>query len=304
MRSFKQFAEDGAAGVGTGVAGVAGAGDDKNTVPVSKKMQKKYVAAAMGEQNDPDSQQQREKSKMSADVKQRKNADLVRTQTVQKHTLDRRASVLGPHSETPAVKAPSSGVSNRVGPQNPRKITGAVNMESFANFHKKNTKIKASTSSVGPQTFMTKENLDEATVTGNPGYGYHGNIEARDDKERDKRYSAAHTYLKKFFGERGHLQDAKQPNTMVKHFLDSPHGRHLAHSKMSEKDVENRFSTFKKTYDPKMHEQTVKEDTVKNQKELIAANSKTAEDPTGFAQSTKGRLIDIGNQVLNKKKVK
>ena len=73
---------------------------------------------------------------------------------------------------------------------------------------------------------------------------------------------------------------------------------------MSEKDVENRFSTFKKTYDPKMHEQTVKEDTVKNQKELIAANSKTAEDPTGFAQSTKGRLIDIGNQVLNKKKVK
>ena len=72
MKSFKQFAEDGAAGVGTGVAGVAGAGDDKNTVPVSKKMQKKYVAAAMGEQNDPDSQQQREKSKMSADVKQRK----------------------------------------------------------------------------------------------------------------------------------------------------------------------------------------------------------------------------------------
>lgn len=202
MKSFKQFAEDGAAGVGTGVAGVAGAGDDKNTVPVSKKMQKKYVAAAMGEQNDPDSQQQREKSKMSADVKQRKNADLIRTQTVQKHTLDRRASVLGPHSETPAVKAPSSGVSNRVGPQNPRKITGAVNMESFANFHKKNTKIKATASGVGPQTFMTKE------------------------------------------------------------------------------------------------------DTVKNQKELIAANSKTAEDPTGFAQSTKGRLIDIGNQVLNKKKVK
>jgi hypothetical protein len=202
MKSFKQFAEDGAAGVGTGVAGVAGAGDDKNTVPVSKKMQKKYVAAAMGEQNDPDSQQQREKSKMSADVKQRKNADLVRTQTVQKHTLDRRASVLGPHSETPAVKAPSSGVSNRVGPQNPRKITGAVNMESFAKFHEKNTKIKASTSNVGPQTFMTKE------------------------------------------------------------------------------------------------------DTVKNQKELIAANSKTAENPTGFASSTKGRLIDIGNQILNKKKVK
>ena len=203
MKSFKQFAEDGgAAGVGTGVAGVAGAGDDKNTVPVSKKMQKKYVAAAMGEQNDPDSQQQSEKSKMSADLRQRRNTDLVRTQTVQKHTLDRRAALLGPHSETPAVKAPSSGVSNRVGPQNPRKITGAVNMESFANFHKKNTKIKASDSSVGPQTFMAKE------------------------------------------------------------------------------------------------------DTVKNQKEVIAANSKTAENPTGFAKSTKGRLINIGNQVLNKQKAK
>lgn len=30
-------------------------------------------------------------------------------------------------------------------------------MESFANFHKKNTKIKAADSSVGPQTFMAKE---------------------------------------------------------------------------------------------------------------------------------------------------
>jgi hypothetical protein len=242
MKSFKQFAEDGgAAGVGTGVAGVAGAGDDKNTVPVSKKMQKKYVAAAMGEQNDPDTQQQREKSKMSADVKQRKNADLVRTQTVQKHTLDRRASVLGPHSETPAVKAPSSGVSNRVGPQNPRKITGAVNMESFANFHKKNTKIKASDSGVGPQNFMTKENW--VVKKGTEVVSKH---KSKDDA------------------------DVKA----MKHPL----------YKVSADDV--------------------KEDTVKNQKELIASNSKTAENPTGFAKSTKGRLIDIGNQVLNKQKDK
>lgn len=102
----------------------------------------------------------------------------------------------------PETKAPSSGVSNRVGPQNPRKITGAVNMESFAKFHMKTSKIKAADSSVGPQTFMTKE------------------------------------------------------------------------------------------------------DTLRAQKEIIGQNSKTDENPTGFTKSIKGRLIDIGNQVLNKQKEK
>jgi hypothetical protein len=181
---------------------------------------------------------------MSADVRQRKNADLVRTQTVQKHTLDRRAAVLGPHSEIPAVKAPSSGVSNRVGPQNPqnpRKITGAVNMESFAKFHEKNTKIKATASGVGPQTFMTKENW--VVMKGTEVVSKH---KSKDDA------------------------DVKA----MKHPLH------------------------------KVRADDVKEDTVKNQKELVTSNSKTAENPTGFAKSTKGRLIDIGNQVLNNKKAK
>jgi len=125
----------------------------------------------------------------------------------------------------------------------------------------------------GAEQVEEAKDIQEASVTGNPGYGngYHGNIEARDDKERDKRYSAAHTYLKKFLGERGHLKDAKQPNKMVKHFLDSPHGRHLANSKMSEKDVEHRFTTFKKVYDPSMHEETSLDEAKVDHREFATA---------------------------------
>lgn len=167
MKSFVQYREDAGGAGGVGAVGAASGGAIATTTtagiktsvenpPMGKKAQKKYVAKAIGEQNDPDSLEQRQKSKMSSDVRVRRNADLVRTQSRQKHELDRRAGLLGAHTETPAVKAPSSGVSNRVGPQNPRKITGAVNMESFAQFHKKNAKPKAG-SGVGPQAFMTKE---------------------------------------------------------------------------------------------------------------------------------------------------
>jgi hypothetical protein len=38
MKKFVQFMED---GIATGVAGVAGAGDDNTTVPVSVKLQKR-----------------------------------------------------------------------------------------------------------------------------------------------------------------------------------------------------------------------------------------------------------------------
>ncbi len=310
MKSFKQFAEDGAAAVATSTGGVSGAGDNPTkTVPVSKKMQKKYT---IGEQNDPDTQQQSEKSKMSSDVRQRKNAGLVRTQTVQKHTLDRRAEVLGPHSETPAVKAPSSGVSNRVGPQNPRKLTGVINMESFAQFNK--NKVKA-TAVVAPQIFTTKEEveLDEAAKSGNLTYGYHGTINADDDADRSKKYSAAHNQAKRLLNAYGHLQDARRPNVMVKHFLDSTHGRHIAdiHNYNSRPDAANkeilsRFAHFKKKYDPKdfREETSVVEDTLRAQKEITTSNSKTDENPTGFAKNGKDRFLTIGNQVLNKQKEK
>ena len=105
---------------------------------------------------------------------------------------------------------------------------------------------------------LPEENeLDEAltrVTSSNKGYGYHGNVEARDDAERDKRYSAMHRYAKKLVGDAGHLQDAKKPNVMVKHFLDSAHGRHIADSP-TDKNITSRFSHFKKSYDSAMHEE-------------------------------------------------
>jgi hypothetical protein len=91
-------------------------------------------------------------------------------------------------------------------------------------------------------------------TSGNKGYGYHGTVEARDDAEKDKRYSAMHRYAKKLVGDAGHLSDAKKPNVMVKHFLDSPHGRHIADSP-TDKNITSRFSEFKKSYKPEMHEE-------------------------------------------------
>lgn len=102
-----------------------------------------------------------------------------------------------------------------------------------------------------------KKGLDEAltrVTSGNKGYGYHGTVEARDDAEKDKRYSAMHRYAKKLVGDAGHLQDAKKPNVMVKHFLDSPHGRHIADNP-TDKNITSRFSEFKKKYKPEMHEE-------------------------------------------------
>jgi len=98
-----------------------------------------------------------------------------------------------------------------------------------------------------------KEALTRVT-SGNKGYGYHGTVEARDDAEKDKRYSAMHRYAKKLVGDAGHLQDAKKPNVMVKHFLDSPHGRHIADNP-TDKNITSRFSEFKKKYKPEMHEE-------------------------------------------------
>jgi hypothetical protein len=103
-----------------------------------------------------------------------------------------------------------------------------------------------------------KKGLDEAltrVTSGNKGYGYHGTVEARDDAEKDKRYSAMHRYAKKLVGDAGHLSDAKKPNVMVKHFLDSAHGRHIADNP-TDKNITSRFSEFKKKYNPAMHEET------------------------------------------------
>jgi hypothetical protein len=63
-----------------------------------------------------------------------------------------------------------------------------------------------------------------------------------------------HTKVKKLAHAAGHLSDAKKPNVMVKHFLDSAHGRHIA-SDDSETNIKSRFKHFAKSYDPAMHEE-------------------------------------------------
>lgn len=187
MKSFRQYQEDsgGAGGAPVVVAAstgsvtggqvvatgnVSGAGDNPDkTVPVSKKKQKEYVSAVKEQNSHPDSDQQRLKSSFRTPEEQiRRNMGLVRRDPLPAHKLDDKASQLKPYGSQSAVKAPGSGVPNRVGPQNPsiqqRRITGAVNMESFAEFHKK-SKIKPGTG-VGPLAFMTKEEADvnEGTV--------------------------------------------------------------------------------------------------------------------------------------------
>jgi hypothetical protein len=127
--------------------------------------------------------------------------------------------------------------------------------------------------------------LDEAltrVTSGNKGYGYHGTVEARDDAEKDKRYSAMHRYAKKLVGDAGHLQDAKKPNVMVKHFLDSPHGRHIADNP-TDKNITSRFSEFKKKYKPEMHEEVEIEEGVTNP-EIKKAYADLIKTPSGSSE--------------------
>ena len=92
--------------------------------------------------------------------------------------------------------------------------------------------------------------MEEAATSDNTGYGkgYHGNIGGD-----DKKYSSMHTKVKGLVGAAGHLSDVKKPNVMIKHFLDSTHGRHIA-DQPSDSNITSRFKKFKNTYNPEMHE--------------------------------------------------
>lgn len=95
------------------------------------------------------------------------------------------------------------------------------------------------------QVHKEEAELDEAVESGNKGYGYHGQ---HDSETADKKYSAMHAKVKKVAGEAGHLRDAKKPNVMVKHYLDSRHGRHLAGNEHDHEYIKKDFGKFKKSY--------------------------------------------------------
>jgi hypothetical protein len=271
MKSFKEYQEDaggaggaaavGAAATGTVTAGVSGTGDNPDkTVPVFRKKQKQYTS----EQNDPNSVEQTSKYKATpASVRQRVTRHRIANERETEHSLRKRAAIV---SNIPNVGTVPSSKST------PRRITGSVNMESFVDFRKK-SKIKAG-SGVGPQTFMTKESVQSGNLT----YGYHGTVDAKDDADRAKKYSKMHKMVKKLAHAAGHMHDVKKPNVMVKHFLDSPHGRHIADNPTNQ-NIISRFGHFKKSYDPSLHE-----DTVEHQKITTAQNATTSKNPTGFVK--------------------
>lgn len=106
--------------------------------------------------------------------------------------------------------------------------------------------VKANQRRIG-MNLATKK-LGEAVTTDNEGHGYHGTV-GGNHEERTKKYAAMHAHVKKLVGAAGHLRDARQPNQMVKHFLDSPHGRHVADNP-TDSTIKSHFAYFKKKYKP------------------------------------------------------
>jgi hypothetical protein len=91
-----------------------------------------------------------------------------------------------------------------------------------------------------------------------------------------------HRYAKKLVGDAGHLQDAKKPNVMVKHFLDSAHGRHIADNP-TDKNITSRFAHFKKSYNPAMHEEVEIDEGVTNP-EIKKAYADLIKTPGGSSE--------------------
>jgi len=138
--------------------------------------------------------------------------------------------------------------------------------------------------------------LDEAAIkTGNEGHGYHGNVDAKDDAERAKKYSAMHAKVKNLVGSAGHLKDAKNPNKMVKHFLDSTHGRHIADDP-SDRNITSRFGSFKKSYKPHMHEGFVQVAEISKMKAIRTAVKRQT--------AAHGAAIERGDEMSDKEQSK
>jgi hypothetical protein len=90
----------------------------------------------------------------------------------------------------------------------------------------------------------------------NVGRGYSG--EWKNESEGSKKFKAMHTLAKETLGTAKLLADVKEPNVMIRDFLDSAHGRHLADSEKDsenqplqlKKELINSFKKFKRSYNP------------------------------------------------------
>ena len=92
---------------------------------------------------------------------------------------------------------------------------------------------------------------EDKIASDNPNHGYHGH--------NPKGYSAMHRKVKRVAGESGHLASARKPNVMVKHYLDSTHGRHLAGRENDHEYIKRDFARFAKSYNPAYHTKEIHE---------------------------------------------
>jgi hypothetical protein len=134
----------------------------------------------------------------------------------------------------------------------------------------------------GATPLSMKENVDlEEAASTNTTHGYHGNVKVDDDSQRPKAFAKMHAKVKKLAHEGGHLEDAKKPNVMVRHFLDSAHGRHIANNP-TDKEITSRFAHFAKSYNPAMHEEVELEE----EKNLTGLPKSTAEKNKQYIEIT------------------
>lgn len=102
-----------------------------------------------------------------------------------------------------------------------------------------------------PNCVPKNEEVDEAVESGNPHHGYSGQ---HPEQNAAKKFSAAHAHVKKVLGSA--LWKEKKPNVVVKHYLDSAHGRHLVGRENDHEYIRKDFAHFRKRYNPELHEST------------------------------------------------
>lgn len=147
-----------------------------------------------------------------------------------------------------------------------------------------------------PRVKFHKDTMGEAATSDNTGYGkgYHGNVDGG-----DKQYSSMHTKVKRLVGAAGHLSDIKKPNNMVKHFLDSTHGRHIA-DQPSDSNITSRFKKFKNTYNPEMNEEAEQMDEIS--KKTLGSYVKKAAPQLATSLMTAATTKDIANAEFHGKR--
>ena len=97
----------------------------------------------------------------------------------------------------------------------------------------------------------------EEIKSNNVTRGYHGEWNRREAPEK---FKAMHAKLKKLFNEKRLLAGAANVDTMIRDYLDSTNGRHIANAEKNEQDedqfnrtVVKTFQSFKRSYDPNAH---------------------------------------------------